>query len=101
MAERTTEPERFWAAGQFLVLHCCDRAVPVDYLPSQPRADIVAASAWGHDRLCEGFRTPAVTNISTRTTAGVRKPPRDETAGRGRYWAVPHSQLWGFWPWAG
>jgi hypothetical protein len=51
MAERTTEPQRFWAAGQFLVLRCCDRAVPVDDLPSQPRADIVAASAWGHDRL--------------------------------------------------
>jgi hypothetical protein len=51
MAERTTEPQRFWSAGQFLVLGCCDRAVPVDYLPSQPRADIVATSAWGHDRL--------------------------------------------------
>jgi hypothetical protein len=47
-------------------------------------------------RLCEGFRTPAVTNISTRTTAGVRKPPRDETAGKGTYWAVPRAQLWGF-----
>jgi hypothetical protein len=45
---------------------------------------------------CEGFRTPAVTNVSPRTTAGVRKPPRDETAGRGTYWAVPRAQLWGF-----
>src|SRR5215510_10733299 len=45
---------------------------------------------------CEGFRTPAVTNVSTRTAAGVRKPPRDETAGRGTYWAVPRAQLWGF-----
>jgi hypothetical protein len=34
-------------------------------------------------RLCEGFRTPAVTNVSPRTAAGVRKPPRDETAGTG------------------
>jgi len=49
-----------------------------------------------HGSLCEGFRTPAVTNISTRTTAGVRKPPRDETAGKGTYWAVPRAQLWGF-----
>jgi len=40
-------------------------------------------------RSCEGFRTPAATNVSTRTTAGVRKPPRDETAGKGTYWAVP------------
>src|SRR5215470_19675501 len=47
-------------------------------------------------RFCEGFRTPAVTNVSTRTAAGVRKPPRDETAGRGTYWAVPRAQLWGF-----
>src|SRR5215471_9231533 len=45
---------------------------------------------------CEGFRTPAVTNVSPRTAAGVRKPPRDETAGRGTYWAVPRAQLWGF-----
>jgi len=45
---------------------------------------------------CEGFRTQAVTNISARTTAGVRKPPRDETAGGGTCWAVPHSQLWDF-----
>src|SRR5262249_3367309 len=45
---------------------------------------------------CEGFRTPAVTNGSTRTAAGVRKPPRDETVGRGTYWAVPRAQLWGF-----
>src|SRR5712671_2189469 len=49
-----------------------------------------------NDRLCEGFRTPAATNVSTRTAAGVRKPPRDETAGRGTYWAVPRAQLWGF-----
>src|SRR5712692_7217279 len=46
--------------------------------------------------LCEGFRTLAVTNVFTGTAAGVRKPPRDETAGRGTYWAVPRAQLWGF-----
>src|SRR6266852_1708780 len=46
--------------------------------------------------ICEGFRTPAATNVFTRTTAGVRKPPRDETAGKGTYWAVPRAQLWGF-----
>jgi hypothetical protein len=34
-------------------------------------------------RFCEGFRTPAATNISPRAAAGVRKPPRDETAGGG------------------
>jgi hypothetical protein len=49
-----------------------------------------------HGRICEGFRTPAVTNVSRRAAAGVRKPPRDETAGRGTYWAVPRAQLWGF-----
>src|SRR5216683_2323584 len=49
-----------------------------------------------HGRTCEGFRTPAATNISPRTAAGVRKPPRDETAGRGTYWAVRRAQLWGF-----
>ena len=47
-------------------------------------------------RCCEGFRTPAVTNISTRIAAGVRKPPRDESAGRGGCRAVPRAQLWGF-----
>ncbi len=47
-------------------------------------------------KVCEGFRKPAVTNVSPRTAAGVRKPPRDETAGRGTRWAVPRAQLWGF-----
>ena len=59
-------------------------------------AEHVEEALTGDGRLCEGFRTPAVTNISTRTTAGVRKPPRDETAGKGTYWAVPRAQLWGF-----
>jgi hypothetical protein len=48
-------------------------------------------------RYCEGFQTPAVTNIPTPTAAGVWKPPRDETAGRGTYEAVPARLLWGFW----
>src|SRR5258707_7547664 len=52
-------------------------------------------ASW-RESLCGGFRTPAATNISPRTAAGVRKPPRDETAGRGTYWAVPRAQLWGF-----
>src|SRR5215469_13204746 len=50
----------------------------------------------GYVSFCQGFRTPAVTNVSTRTAAGVRKPPRDETAGKGTNWAVPRAQLWGF-----
>jgi hypothetical protein len=36
-------------------------------------------------RNCEGFQTPAVTNIPTPTAAGVWKPPKDETAGMGTY----------------
>jgi len=47
-------------------------------------------------RSCEGFRMPAVTNVSTGRAAGVRKPPRDETAGRVTYWAVLRARLWGF-----
>src|SRR5215470_19128641 len=47
-------------------------------------------------RSCEGFQTPAVTNIPTRTAAGVWKPSRDETARKGTYWAVPARLLWGF-----
>jgi hypothetical protein len=45
---------------------------------------------------CEGLQTPAVTSLHTRTAAGVWKPPRDETAGRGTYEGVPRAQLWGF-----
>jgi hypothetical protein len=45
---------------------------------------------------CEGFRTPAITNVSPRMAAGVRKPRRDETTGRGTYWSEPRAQLWGF-----
>jgi hypothetical protein len=53
-------------------------------------------AAMHESSFCEGFRTPAVTNVSPRTAAGVRKPAGDETAGRGTYWAVPRAQLWGF-----
>jgi len=41
-----------------------------------------------------GRRPPRA--FSPGSAAGVRKPPRDETAGRGTYWAVPRAQLWGF-----
>jgi hypothetical protein len=36
-------------------------------------------------RFSEGFKTPAVTNTPTRRAAGVWKPPKGETAGRGTY----------------
>ena len=40
-------------------------------------------------------RTPAVTNVSIRTVAGVRKPPRDETAGSaGATGTRPHKSIW-------
>jgi hypothetical protein len=38
-----------------------------------------------HFRSCEGFQTPAVTKHSPTEAAGVWKPPRDESAGRGTY----------------
>ena len=49
-----------------------------------------------NDRSCEGFRMPALCRglPSGRDGAGVRKPPRKETASRkGAY--PPHA-LWGF-----
>ena len=33
-------------------------------------------------RFCEGFRMPAHEDDATYTGAGVRKPPKEETAGR-------------------
>jgi hypothetical protein len=33
-------------------------------------------------RTCEGFRMPAHEDDATYTGAGVRKPPKEETAGR-------------------
>src|SRR6516225_1159217 len=33
------------------------------------------------DRFCDGFRMPANADLSTGTRAGVRKPPKNETAG--------------------
>ena len=32
-------------------------------------------------RICDGFRMPANADLSTGTRAGVRKPPKNETAG--------------------
>lgn len=32
---------------------------------------------------CEGFRMPAATVVRQALAAGVRKPPREETAGEG------------------
>ena len=43
---------------------------------------------------CEGFRMPAHDGGATYTGAGVRKPPREETA-LGRTVAAPRV-LWGF-----
>jgi hypothetical protein len=52
-----------------------------------------------HDvALCEDFRTPAVTNVSPRTAAGVRKSPRDETAGRGHVLGGAARSTMGIWP---
>jgi hypothetical protein len=62
------------AADHILPLSCADRLSPVAGL------DVRKCEA---NVKCEGLRTPAVTNVSTRTAAGVRKPPRDETAGEG------------------
>jgi hypothetical protein len=35
----------------------------------------------GVRRFCDGFRMPANADLSTGTRAGVRKPPKNETAG--------------------
>ena len=43
------------------------------------RAEVVIASP--DFRVCEGFRMPAHDDGATRSGAGVRKPPREETAG--------------------
>ncbi len=40
-----------------------------------------------HVRSCEGFRMPAHDDVATHTGAGVRKPPKEEIAGR-RTWEV-------------
>src|SRR3979490_2681130 len=44
-------------------------------------ADIAVARA--EVRKCEGFRMPAHDDGATHSGAGVRKPPREETAGGG------------------
>ncbi len=63
---------------------------------SRQHAGLVGRYARTNGSFCEGFRTPAVTNVFPRAAARVRKPARDETAGKGTYWAVPRAQLWGF-----
>ena len=45
------------------------------------------------DRFCDGFRMPANTDLSTGTRAGVRKPPKNETAGLGH--PADQRALWG------
>src|ERR1700738_2025207 len=43
-------------------------------------------------RLCEGLRMPVHDDGATHTGAGVRKPPREETAGR---WAMRRVRRYG------
>src|SRR5215467_7481259 len=50
--------------------------------------------------LCR-FSDAGMTDYPRGVTAGVRKAPRHEIAGRGTDWAVPRAQLWGFGPRAG
>jgi hypothetical protein len=38
-----------------------------------------------HFRCCEGFRMPADDDGATHSEAGVRKPPKEEIAGRGTW----------------
>jgi hypothetical protein len=40
-----------------------------------------------------------MTDSPRGVTAGVRKAPRREIAGRDTDWAVPRAQLWGFSRW--
>src|SRR4030088_1344608 len=47
-------------------------------------------------RFCEGFRMPAHDDGATHSGAGVRKPPREETAGGGE---AARQKLWGFRRW--
>jgi len=44
------------------------------------RAEVVIASP--DFRVCEGFRMPAHDDGAAHSGAGVRKPPKEETAGR-------------------
>jgi len=45
-------------------------------------AHFVGARLAADFRFCEGFRMPAHEDDATYTGAGVRKPPKEETAGR-------------------
>ena len=47
-----------------------------------PRCDVLSVCCDAWVRYCEGFRMPAHDGGAARTGAGVRKPPREETAGR-------------------
>ena len=68
----------------------------VDSVLAKIQRPLSSALSFGKVRLCEGFRMPALCRgmPSGRDGAGVRKPPRKETASRkGAY--PPHA-LWGF-----
>ena len=47
-------------------------------------------------RFCDGFRTPAHHGPCHALRAGVRKPPKNETAGEGRRTAPSLAELWRF-----
>jgi hypothetical protein len=46
-----------------------------------PEQQIDAGHGMQHVRCCEGFRMPAHDDGATHSGAGVRKPPKEETAG--------------------
>src|ERR1700722_14880178 len=50
------------------------------------KAEITRTSPFGSD--CEGFRMPAHDGGARHTGAGIRKPPREETAGREAIYCV-------------
>ena len=54
------------------------------------------AATADHFRNCEGFRMPAHDDGAAHSGAGVRKPPREETAGGGE---AARQKLWGFRRW--
>src|SRR6266404_6517666 len=64
---------------------------PEDPIGIRPEAAIAAPR---NVRSCEGFRMPAHEGGAAHSGAGVRKPPREETAGRDTL--VVRRALWGF-----
>jgi hypothetical protein len=70
--------------------------VPVDSFASKLTSITRRDEEGTNVRSCVGFRTPASQAYPRGVTAGVRKAPRHEIAGRGTDWAVPRAQLWGF-----